>query len=153
VGAILGLVDEPAERAIRGWFEALQRCVAAVDYATARPLFVDDAIGFGTKAHLAVGRETLEASQWSGIWPSIRDFRFNLDQLRSGADGDLGWGIVTWDSTGFDERGEPYERPGRATVIFVRRDGAWRALHTHFSLFPGTPPRTFGPLGQNGGRR
>jgi ketosteroid isomerase-like protein len=146
-------VTEPADRAIRAWFEALQRCVVAVDYASARPLFVDDAIGFGTKAHLAVGRETLEASQWTGIWPNIRDFRFNLDQLRSGADGDLGWAIVTWDSTGFDERGEPYERPGRATVIFVRRDGAWRALHTHFSLLPGTPPRTFGRLGHNGGRR
>jgi ketosteroid isomerase-like protein len=146
-------VTEPAERAIRGWFESLERCVGAVDYASARPRFVDDAIGFGTKAHLAVGRETLEASQWSGIWPNIRDFRFNLDQLRCGADGDLGWGIVTWDSTGFDERGEPYERPGRATVIFLRRDGAWRALHTHFSLFPGTPPRTFGPLGHNGDRR
>ena len=152
-GAILTAVTEPDERAIRGWFESLQRCVGAVDYAAARPLFVDDAIGFGTRAHLAVGRETLEASQWRGIWPNIRDFRFDLDQLQSGVDGDLGWGIVTWSSTGFDERGEPFERPGRATVIFLRREGAWRALHTHFSLFPGTPPRTFGPMGHNGDRR
>src|SRR5262249_32543169 len=90
----------------------------------------------------AVGRGALEAGQWAGIWPNIRDFRFDLDQLRSGADGDLGWGIVTWDSIGFDEDGAPYQRPGRATVIFVRRQGAWRALHTHFSLYPGTPGRT-----------
>jgi ketosteroid isomerase-like protein len=146
-------VTEQADGAIRAWFEALQRCVAAVDYDSARSLFVDDAIGFGTRAHLAVGRGALEASQWAAIWPNIRDFRFNLDQLRSGADGDLGWGIVTWDSTGFDQVGAPYERPGRATVIFVRREGAWQALHTHFSLYPGTPPRTFGPLGHNGDRR
>ena len=136
---------EGAAAAIRAWFESLQRCVGAVDYESARALFVEDAIGFGTRAHLAVGRDTLEADQWSGIWPNIRDFRFNLDQLRAGADGDLGWGIVTWESTGFDENGQPYDRPGRATVVFVRRDGAWRALHTHFSLRPGTPPTTHGP--------
>jgi len=135
-------VTETAHPAIRAWFESLQRCVRAVDYASARPLFVDDAIGFGTRAHLAVGRATLEASQWSGIWPNIRDFRFNLAELRSGVDGDLGWGIATWESIGFDEAGQPFDRPGRATVIFVRREGAWRALHTHFSLYPGTPGKT-----------
>jgi ketosteroid isomerase-like protein len=131
--------------AIRDWFAALQDCVARVDYESARDLFAEDAIGFGTKAHLAEGRETLEANQWSGIWPNIRDFRFDLEGMRAGADGDLAWGITTWSSTGFDERGGPFDRPGRATVIFVRRDGGWRALHTHFSLYPGTPPRTYGP--------
>jgi ketosteroid isomerase-like protein len=138
-------VNDTLQRAVRDWFAALQDCVGRVDYATARNLFAEDAIGFGTKASLAVGRETLEANQWSGIWPNIGDFRFDLDGVRAGGDGDSAWGIATWGSTGFDEQGKPYDRPGRATVIFVRRDGAWKALHTHFSLFPGTPQRTFGP--------
>lgn len=144
---ILRTVAEEVAAAVRQWFERLQACVEAVDYERARPLFVEDAIGFGTKAEVAVGRDTLEANQWSGIWPNIRDFQFDLAQLKSGGDGDVAWGVVTWRSTGFDAEGRPFERPGRATVIFERGQGEWRALHTHFSLFPGTPPRTFGPKG------
>ena len=32
--------------------------------------------------------------------------------------------------------GSTFERPGRATVILEQRDGALKALHTHFSLVP-----------------
>ena len=94
---------------------------------------------------LAVGRETLEANQWRGIWPNIRDFRFNLDDVRWGVGGDQGWAIATWSSTGFDRQGHPFDRPGRATVIFRRDGDNWLALHTHFSLCPGTPTTTHGP--------
>jgi ketosteroid isomerase-like protein len=138
-------MDAGAE--IRAWFEALQGCVERVDFEGGRELFVEDAIGFGTKASLAVGREALEANQWRGIWPNIRGFRFDLDGMRCGSDGDQAWGIATWGSTGFGPDGQPFDRPGRATVIFVRREGRWRALHTHFSLFPGTPPTTRRPEG------
>jgi ketosteroid isomerase-like protein len=131
--------------AIRSWFEALERCVGRVDYQAAHALFVDDAIAFGTRASLAIGRDALQRSQWSGIWPNVRNFRFNFDDLRCGADGDTAWAVVTWGSTGFDESGVPYDRPGRATVILQRDGGGWRARHTHFSLFPGTPGRTYGP--------
>ena len=85
--------DDAAE--IRAWFEALQGCVERVDFDAGRGLFVEEAIGFGTKASLAVGRDTLEANQWRGIWPNIRDFRFDLDGMRWGADGDQAWGIAT----------------------------------------------------------
>ena len=54
-------------------------------------------------------------------------------------------GVATWTSTGFHEDGTPFHRPGRATVILERRDGQWLSVHTHFSLNPGTPPRTHGP--------
>lgn len=133
--------DEGA--ALRGWFEALQGCVQRVDFDAGRALFVDEAIGFGTKASLA--SLTLEANQWRGIWPNIENFRFDLDGMRWGASGDQAWGIATWRSTGFGPDGQPFDRPGRATVIFVRRGGAWKALHTHFSLHPGTPPTTKRP--------
>lgn len=135
--------DDGAE--LRAWFEALQSCVERVDFGAGRELFVEEAIGFGTKASLAVGRQTLEASQWRGIWPNIRDFRFNLDDLRWGASGDQAWAIATWSSTGFAADGQPFDRPGRATVIFARREGAWKALHTHFSLYPGTRATTRRP--------
>jgi ketosteroid isomerase-like protein len=133
--------------ALRGWFETLQDCVERVDFDAGRGLFVDNAIGFGTKASLAIGRDTLEANQWRGIWPNIRGFRFDLDGMRWGTEGNQAWAIATWSSTGFSPDGQPFDRPGRATVIFVRRGDAWKALHTHFSLFPGTPPTTHGPKG------
>jgi ketosteroid isomerase-like protein len=133
--------------ALRAWFEALQDCVQRVDFEGGRRLFAEDAIGFGTKASLAVGRDTLEASQWRGIWPNIRDFHFNLGDLRWGASGGQAWAIATWGSTGFDRDGKPYDRPGRATVIFRRENGRWLAIHSHFSLYPGTPPTTHGPTG------
>jgi ketosteroid isomerase-like protein len=136
-------MDAAAE--LRAWFEALQACVERVDFDGGRDLFAEDAIGFGTKASLAIGREALETNQWRGIWPNIRDFRFDLDGMRSGSSGDQAWAIATWGSTGFGPDGQPFDRPGRATVILVRRDGRWKALHTHFSLFPGTPPTTRRP--------
>jgi ketosteroid isomerase-like protein len=129
----------------RQWLEALQGCVQRVDFESGRQLFVEEAVGFGTKASLAVGRDTLEANQWRGIWPHIEGFHFNLDDTRWDSSGDQAWAIATWGSRGFGPDGKTFDRPGRATVIFVRRDGAWRALHTHFSLFPGTPPTTRRP--------
>jgi hypothetical protein len=55
-------------------------------------------------------------------------------------------GMVVFGSTGYGEDGTPYDRPGRATVVFGRSaiGEDWVAQHTHFSLFPGVPPRSFG---------
>jgi ketosteroid isomerase-like protein len=137
---------ESADAPFRAWFEALQACVRRVDYDAARELFADDAIGFGTRASFVVGLDSLMASQWQGIWPNIRDFAFDLDTMHSGADGAGAWAIATWTSTGFDPAtGAAFDRPGRATVIFTRVADRWRARHTHFSLFPGTPQTTRRP--------
>ncbi len=124
------------ERAIREWFESLQSCVCAVDYQRARPLFAPDVLSFGTFGSVLRGLDHLQTGQWSNIWPNIRDFTFRLDDLHCGAGGQQAWGIVPWDSTGFDANGQPYDRPGRATVIFEWRDGKLLAIHTHFSLYP-----------------
>ncbi|HEV8636207.1 MAG TPA: nuclear transport factor 2 family protein [Chloroflexota bacterium] len=135
-------MNEELADELRGWFRALQRCVNRVDYdAAARELFAPDVIGFGTKAHLVVGLDGLRAEQWRQVWPTIRDFRFELEGLRCGAapsgrDAELAWAVTTWSSTGFDDRGRPFERPGRATVLFRRQGERWLALHTHFSLAP-----------------
>ena len=70
----------------------------------------------------------------------------------------MAWGAAVWSSTGFHEDGAAFDRPGRATVALERRPEApvegtkgagqtsrpWLAVHTHFSLNPGVPPRTFG---------
>ena len=129
---------------IRAWFETLQRCVRDVDYATARGIFAADVVSFGTRADLVRGQDALQAQQWSGVWPAIADFTFDLERLHADGSGDAVWAAVVWTSTGFHEDGTPFPRPGRATVTFARRDGRWLATHTHFSLNPGTPARSHG---------
>lgn len=124
------------------WLRALERCVRNVDYTAARDLFAPDVVAFGTRADVVEGLENLQNNQWSGVWPTIRDFTFDLDQLRWRWSGDQGWAVVTWTSTGFHPDGQPFARPGRATLVFVRSDGALRAQHSHFSLNPGTPARS-----------
>ncbi len=135
--------DDPVAAA-RDWFAELGRCCAAVDYDSAEAIFAPDVVSFGTRADVVSGLGPLRRNQWEGIWPNIADFRVQLDSVRSGGDDRHAWGVATWTSTGFHESGEAFFRPGRATVTLERRGGAWLATHTHFSLNPGTPPRTFG---------
>lgn len=137
----------PAPPEIRRWFEEFEACVRAVDFERGRSYFVEDAVAFGTRADVVSGLDNLVRHQWQGIWGNIRDFAFRLDQLHGGADGNLAWGVAPWTSTGFDRDGNPFPRPGRATVVFRRVGDRWLAQHTHFSLNPGTPPTTHGPRG------
>ena len=137
---------DPAE-AVRQWFDLLGGYCAAVDYEGGETIFADDVLSFGTKAPIVGGLAFVRQNQWEGIWPNIRDFRIEMENVRAGGDEGWAWGITTWTSTGFDSAGRPYDRPGRATIILERRDGRWLAVHTHFSLAPGSPQRTFGPDG------
>ena len=54
-------------------------------------------------------------------------------------------GMGVFDSTGYRQDGTSYDRPGRATVVFVRPsvDASWLAQHTHLSLFRDVPTRSF----------
>jgi ketosteroid isomerase-like protein len=136
-------MTEPSE-AVKAWFTALGEYCASVDYASARAIFSGDVVSFGTKADVVSGLDLLQRNQWEGIWPNIADFRINMASVRAGGTAEIAWGVATWSSTGFAENGKPFERPGRATVVLRRENGRWVAVHTHFSLNPGTPPRTSG---------
>ena len=130
--------------AVREWYARFGACCAAVDYESARSMFAADVMSFGTKAELVSGIDRLQENQWQGIWPNISDFTIDRESIRWGGDEQIAWGIAVWTSTGYDEAGDPFHRPGRATVVLERRDGVWLAVHSHFSLNPGTPPRTYG---------
>ncbi len=134
--------------ALRAWFEEWNGSIDAVDYEAARRLFHPDVVGFGTHMRIVHGLENLEREQWRNVWATITDFRFAVEELEGGVseDGKLAWAMVPWTSTGFHEDGTPFDRPGRATVIFVRDDAQapWRAIHTHISLAPGVPQRSYG---------
>ncbi len=141
--------------AIRDWFAAWGGHVAAVDFESARPLFDDAVIGFGTYMDTATGLDELERRQWRGVWPTIEGFRFNLASLKSVVSPDRrqAFAAITWSSTGIAADGGRFERPGRATVAFARPapDQPWRGIHTHFSLNPGTPQTSHGKRPEAGG--
>ena len=136
------------EAVVGKWFEAFGRCCAEEDYESARSLVADDVRSFGTNAGIVSGLDRLQADQWTAIWPSIEGFEFDLEETVALGDGDRVSGAAVWRSTGFNEDGEPFYRPGRATVVLEQRDDAWLAVHTHFSLHPGTPQYTCGPDGR-----
>jgi ketosteroid isomerase-like protein len=138
-------ITEPdPESAVLQWFTLLGELCAAIDYDTAEGIFADDVVSFGTRADIVTGLENLRRNQWEGIWGNIADFKIATESVQGFGNEEVAWGVATWISTGFDEERKPFHRPGRATVTLARRDGAWLATHTHFSLTPGTLARTHG---------
>lgn len=141
-------MDRADVDAVAKWFATWDKLVDAVDFVPARALFEPDVIGFGTRMDTVVGLENLERDQWRRVWPTIDGFRFDLSTLRCIVSPDRlqAVGIVVWNSTGYREDGTPFDRPGRATVIFRRGHigGDWKGIHTHISLNPGTPQRSHG---------
>ena len=140
--------DDPAD-AVTQWFTLMERYCASVDYDSAEQIFAEDVVSFGTAMSIVLGRKALREGQWESIWGNINDFKMDLDNVHAGGSGNQAWGVVSWTSTGYDSDHKPFSRPGRATVTLERRDGVWLAAHTHFSLSPGTPQRTFGARAQH----
>ena len=134
--------------AIRAWFDALARHVRAVDYEGARAIFAEDMIAFGTFTDFMHGRELAEQRQWRNVWGTIRNFRYDLDRVEAIVSGDrlTAVGMAVWQSDGFHPNGDPFDRPGRTTVVLGRdKVGApFVATHTHMSLYRGTPERSYG---------
>ena len=117
----------------------MQSCVRAVDYERARPLFAEDVVAFGTFAAVVSGRDRLEHEQWRNIWPTIRAFTFELDHLHCLGTPEALCVVVPWTSIGTAANGQPFGRPGRATLLLAPRNGQWVAVHSHFSLAPSRP--------------
>jgi ketosteroid isomerase-like protein len=131
---------------VKTWFETLAAHVREVDYIGARSIFAPDMIAFGTFTDFMTGRDVAEQQQWRNVWSHIDEFRFRSD-IRAIVSPDRlqAVGMAIFDSTGYRQDGTSYERPGRATVVFVRDNvgASWLAQHTHLSLFRDVPTRSF----------
>jgi len=131
---------------VRKWFETLAAHVREVDFISARLIFSPDMVAFGTFTDFMTGRDAAEQYQWRNVWPHIDGFRFRPDiHAIVSPDRLQAVGMAVFDSTGYHKDGTSYDRPGRATVVFVRRsvDAPWVAQHTHLSLFRDVPTRSF----------
>ena len=157
VPALDPAADESAdEQSVKSWIAEWGNEVATVDMATARQRFATDVSAFGTHADVVIGRDALEAQQWSQVWPAIEDFQFLVEdmQVLLSPDRLQAVAVVGWSSTGIAADGARFDRPGRATVV-LRRDtiDAPVAGHPH-PLLPGPrrppvhprpPPRSLTP--------
>lgn len=138
-------VEDPVG-AIAEWFAKLSSYVSTENYEAARKIVADDVAAFGTQADAVVGLDLLQSEQWEQVWPRTSGFKVLMETVRSGGDAGIAWGMATWTSFGYDEKGLVFDRPGRATIV-LRRDGArWEAVHTHFSLFRGVRQESYGEL-------
>ena len=129
---------------VHKWFSDFGQCCKSRDFTAARKLVSPRVCSFGSKVDLVTNLSDLEKQQWGKIWPRIEGFTFILEKLIAKGHGELAWGITPWDSVGFDPEGYSFNRPGRATVILQEFREHWLAIHTHFSLVPGTPYNTYG---------
>jgi ketosteroid isomerase-like protein len=131
---------------VKAWFDTLAVHVREVDFVGARPIFAPDMVAFGTFTDFMTGRDVAEQQQWRNVWPHIDEFRFRSDvRAIISPDRLQAVGMAIFDSTGYRQDGTSYERPGRATVAFVRDSISkqWLAQHTHLSLFRDVPTRSF----------
>ena len=73
------------------------------------------------------------------------DFRFDTDTARvlASADDTMATVVVSWTSTGYAQDSVAFDRPGRATMVFQKQDGAWLCTHSHMSLNRGVPQQSY----------
>jgi len=143
----LPLADAATTTEIHDWLVRFAACVAAVDYAAARPFWHPDIIVFGTYQELIHGRDRWTETQWDNVWPRTEGFAFDLANtaILVSADGSMATVITPWTSTGFHPDGTRFDRPGRATITLARqRDGRWLGVHSHMSLQRGVPQDSHG---------
>ena len=133
----------PALRAqFHAWLEQFASHVREVDYRSARPSMHPDVLVFGTHRDVISGLDTWVRQQWDNVWPRTSDFRFDLAQTHVLASPDETMAVLVtpWASTGYAPDGAPFDRPGRATMVFARAPGGeWLCVHSHMSLNRGVP--------------
>ncbi|MET0604990.1 MAG: nuclear transport factor 2 family protein [Beijerinckiaceae bacterium] len=127
------------------WLDTFAGYVRDVDYTSARPLFHPDILAFGTHRDVISGIDAWMTTQWDNVWPRTSDFHFDLSSVRILASeaGDMATVVAPWRSTGYSREGSAFDRPGRATMVFHRRDGQWICTHSHMSLNRGVPQESF----------
>jgi ketosteroid isomerase-like protein len=142
----LPAADAAITDVLMAWLETFAGYVRDVDYASAKPLFHPEVLAFGTHNDVIPGLAAWVVTQWDNVWPKTSDFRFTLAATRvlASADGSMATVIAPWTSTGYHPDGTPFDRPGRATMVFTGGPDGWLCTHSHMSLNRGVPQQSHG---------
>jgi ketosteroid isomerase-like protein len=130
------MTNASVEETAKAWLHEMEACVRDVDFTRARHIFSPEVVGFGSFSAMLVGLDELERDQWRRVWPAIRAFTFDTNELRCETGGDFIWIACPWTSEGQAADGSWRDRPGRMTAVLKRVDDRWLAIHTHFSQAP-----------------
>jgi ketosteroid isomerase-like protein len=79
---------------------------------------------------------------WTAAVTNYSITRFDLhDDMRISVQGDHAAQMATWTQTQVSRAGQSRDIQGRVTVLWRKRDGAWRVWHYHASVTPPRSPR------------
>lgn len=123
---------------LQSWLMEFASAVRDRNYEPARELFHVDVTGFGTVSDRYVGIDELQQQQWQPVWDRTEGFEFDLAETDYWADGELHVVITVWSSVGVAADGGRRLRRGRATLVLSESVDGFKALHTHFSMAPGS---------------
>jgi len=134
------------ENEIHCWLKKFALCVRALDFESGKKMFLQEIYCFGSIASTLSGIDDLVENQWKQVWPNISDFDFDYKNLHFKLSDNNNFACILcpWTSTGCHPGGNSFQRPGRLTLILIKDESQnkWLAYHTHYSLNPGTPPKT-----------
>lgn len=143
-----GAVSDDDRRSVSDFFERWGTLVGNVDFKCARSLYTDNVIAFGSLGKMMTSRDALETGQWRAVWPTLADYRHDLSTLEVIVSPDrlMAAGAVMARTVGINEDGSHFDRPVRVTATLMREaiGAPWFITHTHVSLVPGTPARSYG---------
>ena len=128
------------------WLETFSGYVREVDYASARPLFHPDVLAFGTHRDIISGLAVVADDAVGQCL--AEDLGFPLRHRRGararvGRQHDGDGGRRRGPAPAISQDGSTFDRPGRATMVFSKQDGAWLCTHSHMSLNRGVPQQSF----------
>ncbi len=128
------------------WLDRFAICVRAVDYKAAYPFWHEQALAFGTHKRVLEGLWDWRDRQWDSVWPKTSGFAFVPEETRvlASPDGRMAVAITPWGSTGYNQDGSEFDRPGRASIILLNDGDRWVGVHSHMSLERGVPQESFG---------
>ena len=74
------------------------------------------------------------ATGWYRIMNKYSHFRFLYnDDLRVFRSGDVAWASVSFRVTGRSIAGDPFDKDGRVSLVWLRDGGKWLIVHEHVS--------------------
>ena len=130
------------------WLDGFSTEIQTLDYETARKRFVQDVTTFSTHKNIVSNLDEFGHDQWRHVWHTSTGFHWATAEMRFGTSPDrlMAWIAVPCASTGYQEDGTAFDRPGRGSLVLAREslDAPWLGLHVHVSLRHGVQAKSYG---------